>query len=719
MARLGSHRLWHGAAVAAVAVSADGKVIASAASRGAARDRTWIGLWESANGKKLHTVTVTSGAIHGLSFSPDGRTLAAGCGELVCLWDAATGKRKDYPGIHVKEVSFVHFSADGKTMLSGDESGTVCQWDRATARRLHQWQPWKDKQPRLSNGMTAEDCGAFAVSADGKILVWQIRSYKAVGNAAVAVGERCLLRFRDLGSDAVREIKVPPAALGSIAVAPDGRVLATGFGGVWLWDAATGRQLRRMGNELANVTGLAFSPDGQTLVSRHADNTLRLWDVKTGRALSSVPSPKADEVHARARPFAFSRDGATLVLGQPGGLLLWDVKTGREIRLGAGHREPIRQVAFAADGRTLTTAGRRSRCRWDTTSWKEIDAANDRTPSAGRVGSPDGSLSAWVGEDHTVHVVNAVSGAEIRQLKAVGMSAAPPIFSPRGDYLAVRLAEPAHAVRIWRMPSGENIGCVRLAVQQEGTGTIAGLALSPDGRILATGQHGENAIRLWETASGQQWRRLDGHGGAVLALAFSSDGATLVSGSEDWTALVWDLRTPKRPRKTRLTAAELASLWVQLRGDAGRAIEAIGTLGDAPKQSVPFLKERLKPVEVLTEQQIQRLIANLDSDEFPIREKASRRLAQLAERVEPSLRKTLTEKPTLEMRRRIDFILADLPAKAADRASEELRTIRAVVCLERAATPEARDALRLLSRGDPKARLTREAKIALQRLEKR
>ena len=77
------------------------------------------------------------------------------------------------------------------------------------------------------------------------------------------------------------------------------------------------------------------------------------------------------------------------------------------------------------------------------------------------------------------------------------------------------------------------------------------------------------------------------------------------------------------------------------------------------------------------------------------------------------------EKPTLEMRRRIEFILAELPVNAADRAAEELRTVRSVACLERAATSEARDVLRLLCRGDAAARLTREAKIALQRLEKR
>src|SRR5207247_1683526 len=110
----------------------------------------------------------------------------------------------------------------------------------------------------------------------------------------------------------------------------------------------------------------------------------------------------------------------------------------------------------------------------------------------------------------------------------------------------------------------------------------------------------------------------------VERLAFSPDGAVLVSASRDTTALVWKL-PPSAPPV--LVAADLPRLWSDLtRADAAAADRAIWTLASAPGLSVPFLRARLEPVPRSDAATLERLLADLDAKEFRVREQAKRRL---------------------------------------------------------------------------------------------
>src|SRR5262249_9207290 len=121
----------------------------------------------------------------------------------------------------------------------------------------------------------------------------------------------------------------------------------------------------------------------------------------------------------------------------------------------------------------------------------------------------------------------------------------------------------------------------------------AALAFSPDGRTLVSGS---DAIRLWEVATGQVRATRTGHAGEVCSLAFSGDGRFLASGSIDTMILTWDL-SGSAAHARRL---KLEDLWDALAGDAGKAYRAVQALAAVPKQAVPFLRERLKPVQPLT-----------------------------------------------------------------------------------------------------------------------
>jgi HEAT repeat protein len=180
----------------------------------------------------------------------------------------------------------------------------------------------------------------------------------------------------------------------------------------------------------------------------------------------------------------------------------------------------------------------------------------------------------------------------------------------------------------------------------------------------------------------------------------------------DGTILIWDSPLAARSAKD-LDKKALAPLWTDLAGEAPKAYRAVWTLADSPNQAMPFLNQHLKPAEEVDPKQVQRLLADLDSEEFTTREKAAKELAKLGERIEPALRKALEGQPSEEVRRQIKAIL---DAPRAVPSGETLRTMRAIQVLERIGTPEARDVLKKLAAGAAAARETREAQESLERL---
>jgi hypothetical protein len=235
--------------------------------------------------------------------------------------------------------------------------------------------------------------------------------------------------------------------------------------------------------------------------------------------------------------------------------------------------------------------------------------------------------------------------------------------------------------------------------------------------MLATAAEG--AISLWEVVSGKQIRQLPGHRGNVHSLAFTPDGRALLSAGEDGVAVLWDATgrgQALEPGQSRPSRKELEAAWEDLAGsDAGRADRAFWSLVDAPRQAVPLLRQRLRPASPVDRTRLARLLADLDSDSFPTREQATRDLAELGSLAEPGLRQRLTGRASPEVRRRIERLL--MQGEEGVLTAGQLRGLRALQVLERIASTEARQLLESLGKGEPAAPLTREAKLALQRLQ--
>lgn len=240
------------------------------------------------------------------------------------------------------------------------------------------------------------------------------------------------------------------------------------------------------------------------------------------------------------------------------------------------------------------------------------------------------------------------------------------------------------------------------------------LVLSPDSRLLAAPQG--TGIALWEVATGKVRRRLADHQGGVVHFVFSPDGRTMLTGGEDTTILIWDLARRNEPQPARLAPADLDALWRDLGGDdAERADLAIGTLVARADQSGPFLNKHLAPISAADPTRLNALIADLDNGMFAVREKAAKELEKFRDLATPALKQALVKPGSLETSRRIEDLLAKQRTPLV--AGKLLQSIRAVEVLEWLDNPEARKLLYTLSTGASHARLTQEARDALNRLE--
>jgi WD40 repeat protein len=513
-----------------------------------------------------------------------------------------------------------------------------------------------------------------------------------------------------------------------LAYSPDGRYVASaegaGWPGVKIWEAATGKELRTFGPH--NVFSVAYSPDGRHLAVASADHTVTVWEAATGKEVRTLKGHTFPVFDAK-----FSPDGKRLAsAGLDQAVKVWEVATGKVLLSVRG--DVFRCVEFSPDGKRLAGAGSRAVKVWDAATGKEVSRFDGQGVFNSVAFSPDGRLLATADHACAVTLWEAATGKEARTLRGHSSSVDGLGFSPDGRRLASASFD--RTVRVWDVATGREV----LALKGH-TGGVSCVAFSPDGRRLATAGD-DRTVRLWEAASGQEVFTLwagtgrPGQGGA-RSLAFSPDGRRLALAGGDGTAKVFEAPAGHKgpaghpaagvtgpPDGGRLPARDLApgeveALWRDLAGaDAPRAYRALWGLAAAPKQVVPFLSGRVRPVPPRSRLRIAPLLADLDSDAFAVREKAMQELEGLGDLAEPALRRALAAGPSPEVAKRVHQLLerTDLA-----RSPGRLRVLRALEVLEHIGTAEAAEVLRELAGGAPEARLTQEAQGALGRLARR
>jgi len=325
-----------------------------------------------------------------------------------------------------------------------------------------------------------------------------------------------------------------------IGVSPDGTTLAwIARGTVQLMDAETGNLLQTLSHE-DFVSDLDFSPDGRQLVTLYGG--VIVWDVASGQLVSTlIPYPEAI-----ANQVTFSPDGASvIVVSTDGQVGLWDVASGQQtLSLSAISAE------FAPDGQSLVAnSGAGEVLVVDVVSGQSRFTISGTSAAL----SPDGNLIAVQRDGGTVQLVEAASGAEKVALPQAGvidrMS-----FLPNGRLLTILTDG---TLTVWDTTNGQV-----LLMLDNFAGTATSLAFAPGGRWLAVGSANPGfvgSVRLWSLAvsgssvSGQVGSVLGGHNGAVQSVAISSDGSTLASASEDMTVKLWNLTASPLSAQERVT----------------------------------------------------------------------------------------------------------------------------------------------------------------------
>ena len=419
---------------ACVTFSQDGRLAAAVGAQDSAI------VWDVEEGKEMLQLPLSSSSRMSVAFSPEGRRLVTGDGQIIRLWDIPQGRlvgtlKATYGGINA-----LGFSPDGRTFVSASGDGKARLWSA---------QPETAPQSVLTAGdplcFTADSKILALFSTNSSVEYWDVPSGNRVSSfkIPVPVGQRDrvaaspngglvahlstdgMARVWDRGTgEQIAQLMLdPPPKRPAAAFSPDSRLLAISCdtrgrgGGGWtmVWDFRRGERRTLPG---ADVYQPSFSPKGNILATGFG-NDVQLWSVPDLKPLATLPGHKWT-----IDGLAFSPDGALLAsMGRQSDIRLWDVTTGRLRRLFSGKpgNGGLRHAAFSPDGRTLAAGIGASLALWNVATGKVVlPIGSEKLYLIGPMFSPDGNTLVIGGAQGmpTLEPVELLRAPSLEQIEA-------------------------------------------------------------------------------------------------------------------------------------------------------------------------------------------------------------------------------------------------------------------------------------------------------------
>jgi WD40 repeat protein/uncharacterized protein YegL len=332
---------------------------------------------------------------------------------------------------------------------------------------------------------------------------WKLITSQASGlnykweNVPKPTSQLCLVKVRQLAksktksSDTVFTLSGHSNMVLCVAYNPDGSTITSGSADntIKTWDANTGALIRTLAGHSSYVYSVSYSPDGSSIASGSYDKTIKIWDANNGALLRTLTGHN-NVVYI----VTYSPNGSTIAsVSADSTIKIWDANTGTLIRTLIGNSDRVFSVAYSPDGSTIVTGNEDNTIKiWDTYTGTLIRTIFGHTSNVLGVSySPDGSTIASGSDDGTAKIWDANTGALLHTL------------------------------------TGHN-------------NIVISVAYSPDGSSLASGSV-DNTIKIWDANTGALLRTLNGHTSNVASVAFSPDGSSLASCSYDKTIKIWDI----------------------------------------------------------------------------------------------------------------------------------------------------------------------------------